>query len=61
MNDADMADLTIPIWHALALLPGILGVLDLGSFPSALECAEAADYFGVVYGVAVACFQAVAA
>ena len=50
-----MADAT---WTALAMLPGLP---ELGVYPTPLECAEAADYFAGLLGVAVHCFAAVLA
>lgn len=46
------------IWRALAMLPGLP---ELGAYPTPLECAEAADYFAGLLGVAVQCFLAVSA
>ena len=46
------------IWRAIAMMPGLP---DLGAYPTPLECAEAADYFAWLLGVAVQCFAAVSA
>ena len=46
------------VWRALAMLPGLP---ELGAYPTPLECAEAADYFAGLLGVAVKCFVAVPA
>lgn len=50
--------MTDAIWRALAMLPGLL---ELGAYPTPRECAEAADYFAWLFGVAVQCFVAVSA
>ncbi len=50
--------MTDAIWRALAMLPGLP---ELGAYPTPLECAEAADYFAGLLGVAVQCFAAVSA
>jgi hypothetical protein len=46
------------IWRAVAMLPGLP---ELGVYPTPLECAEAADHFAGLLGVAVRCFAAVSA
>jgi len=46
------------IWRAIAMLPGLP---ELGAYRTPLECAEAADYFAGLLGVAVHCFEAVSA
>jgi len=46
------------IWRAIAMLPGLP---ELGAYPTPLECAEAADYFAGLLGVAVHCSATVSA